>query len=67
MWCCERGSGECGYEPADRAWFAALAPIVSGRRWTEVFAVTSATLLAWHCGLTARKYDTGGGAGPAVL
>jgi hypothetical protein len=32
------------YEPADRAWFAVLARIVSRRRWSEVFPVTPATL-----------------------
>jgi putative transposase len=46
------------YDQADRAWFAALARIVSRRRWVEVFLVTPATLMAWHRGLTARKYDT---------
>jgi transposase len=46
------------YEPADRAWFAALARLVPRRRWAEVFPVTPATLLAWHHRLAARKYDT---------
>jgi putative transposase len=46
------------YEPADRVWFAALAQLISRRRWTEVFPVTPATLLAWHRRLAARKYDT---------
>jgi len=27
-------------------------------RWIEVFAVTPATLLAWHRKLAASKYDT---------
>jgi transposase InsO family protein len=53
-----RQVGRVLYEPADRAWFAALARIVSRRRWAEVFPVTPATLLAWHRRLTARKYDT---------
>ena len=48
------------YEPADRAWFAALARIVSRRRWSEVFPVTPATLLAWHRTLATKKYDTSG-------
>jgi hypothetical protein len=46
------------YEPADRAWFAALARLVPRRRWAEVFAVTPATLLVWHRRLAAKKYDT---------
>jgi hypothetical protein len=46
------------YEPADRAWFAALAPLIPRRRWAGVFPVTPATLLAWHRRLAARKYDT---------
>ena len=28
------------------------------RRWTEIFPVTPATLLAWHRRLAASKYDT---------
>jgi len=46
------------YEPADRAWFAALARFVPRRRWAEVFPVAPATLLAWHRRLAAKKYDT---------
>jgi hypothetical protein len=46
------------YEPADRAWFAALTGFIPRRRWAEVFPVTPATLLAWHRRLAARKYDT---------
>jgi transposase InsO family protein len=46
------------YEPADRAWFAALARLVPRGRWGEVFPVTPATLLAWHRRLMARKYGT---------
>ena len=53
-------AGRARYEPADRAWFAALAQIVSRRRWPEVLPVTLATLLAWHRRLAARKYDTSG-------
>jgi putative transposase len=55
-----RHAGRVRYEPADRAWFAALARIVSRRRWAEVFPVTPATLLAWHRRLAAKKYDTSG-------
>jgi hypothetical protein len=54
-----RQVGRVRYEPADRAWFAALARLVSRRRWAEAFPVTPATLLAWHRRLAAKKYDTG--------
>ena len=53
-----RHAGRVRYEPADRAWFAALAPLVPRWRWAEVFPVTPATLLAWHRRLAAKKYDT---------
>ena len=46
------------YEPADRVWFAALARLLPRRRWTEIFPVTPATLLAWHRRLAASRYDT---------
>ena len=38
---------------------AALTGFIPRSRWTEVFPVTPATLLAWHRRLAARKYDTG--------
>jgi len=38
--------GRVRYEPADRVSLAALAWLLPSRRWTEVFAVTPATLLA---------------------
>ena len=53
-----RTAGRVRYEPADRAWFAALAQFIPRRQWAEVFPVTPATLLAWHRRLAARKYDT---------
>ena len=53
-----RHAGRVRYEPADRAWFAALARLMPRRRWAEVFPVTPATLLAWHRRLAAKKYDT---------
>jgi putative transposase len=53
-----RNAGRVRYDPADRAWFAALTRFIPRRRWTEVFPVTPATLLAWHRRLAARKYDT---------
>jgi hypothetical protein len=53
-----RHVGRIRYEPADRAWFAALASLLPRRRWTEIFPVTPATLLAWHRKLAAKRYDT---------
>ena len=53
-----RNAGRVRYDPADRAWFAALTWFIPRRRWAEVFPVAPATLLAWHRRLTARKYDT---------
>ena len=34
-----RQAGRVRYEPADRVWIAALAPLVPRRRWAEVFPV----------------------------
>jgi putative transposase len=45
------------YEPAGRLWLAALSRLIPRRRWGEVFAVTPATLLAWHRRLVVRKWD----------
>jgi transposase InsO family protein len=45
------------YTPADRVWLAALSRLLPRRRWTEVFAVTPATILAWHRRLVSRKWD----------
>ena len=53
-----RHAGRVQYEPADRAWLAALARLIPRRRWSEVFPVTPGTLLAWHRKLAAVKYDT---------
>jgi hypothetical protein len=41
-----RHAGRVRYEPADRAWFAALTRFIPRRRWAGVFPVTPATLLA---------------------
>ncbi len=43
------------YTPADRAWLAALSRLVPRRCWAEIFAVTPATILAWHRKLVSRK------------
>ena len=53
---CRQISRVC-YQPADRLWLAALSRLIPRRRWGEVFAVTPATLLAWHRRLVARKWD----------
>ena len=53
-----RNAGRVRYEPADRAWFAALGPFIPRRQWAGIFPVTPATLLAWHRKLIARKNDT---------
>lgn len=45
------------YTPADRVWLAALSRLVPRRRWAEVFAVTPATILAWHRKLVSRRWD----------
>jgi putative transposase len=45
------------YQPGDRLWLSALSRLIPRRRWGEVFAVTPATLLAWHRRLAARKWD----------
>jgi hypothetical protein len=44
------------YRPADRVWLAALSRLVPRRRWAEVFAVTPATILAWHRKLVSRRW-----------
>ena len=39
-----RHVGRVRYEPADRAWLAALARLIPRRRWSEVFPVTPVLL-----------------------
>jgi putative transposase len=53
-----RHAGRIRHEPAERAWFAALAQLIPRRRWAGVFRVTAATLLAWHRRLAGHRYDT---------
>ena len=52
------------YQPADRLWLAALSRLIARHRWGEVFAVTPATLLAWHRRLVGRKWDYTSRRGP---
>ena len=46
-----------GDRPTDRVWLAALSRLVPRRRGAEVFAVTPATILAWHRKLVSRRGD----------
>jgi len=50
-----RQVGRVHYQPGDRLWLAALSRLIPRHRWGEAFAVTPATLLAWHRRLVARK------------
>ena len=43
-----RQIGRVRYQLGDRLWLAALSRLIPRHRWAEVFAVASATLLAWH-------------------
>ncbi len=52
-----RQIGRVRYQPADRLWLSALSRLIPRRRWGEVFAVTPATLLAWHRRLVTHKWD----------
>jgi putative transposase len=45
------------YQPGDRLWLAGLSRLIPRHRWSEVFAVTPATLLAWHRRLVTHKWD----------
>jgi putative transposase len=60
-----RHAGRIRYEPADRVWFALLAQLIPRGRWSGVFPVTPATLLAWHRRLAARSTTRASGASPA--
>ena len=52
-----RQLGRVRYQPGDRLWLSALSKVIPRHRWGEVFAVTPATLLAWHRKLVARRWD----------
>ena len=45
------------YTSADRIWLAAVAHLIPRHRWREIFAVTPATVLAWHRRLVAHTWD----------
>jgi putative transposase len=48
-------AGRVRSEPADRFWFAALSSLIPRYRWSNVFTVTPATLLAWHSRFITAK------------
>jgi transposase InsO family protein len=50
-----RQVGRCAYEPADRAFLAALSRILPRSSWAT-FGVTPATLLSWHHRLVTRRW-----------
>jgi putative transposase len=50
-------TGQVRYEPADRFWFAALSSLLPRRRWSDIFPIQPATILAWHRRFIARKWD----------
>jgi putative transposase len=52
-----RQIGRVRYQLGDRLWLAALSRLIPRHRWGKVFAMTPATLLAWHRRLVARKWD----------
>jgi hypothetical protein len=52
-----RQVGRMRYEPAGRRWLAALSRLIPRRSWGDLFAVTPATLLAWHRRLVRGKWD----------
>ena len=52
-----RRIGRVHYQQGDRLWLAALSRLIPRHRWGEVFAVTPATLLAWHRRLVAGKWE----------
>ena len=52
-----RNIGRMQYEPADRV-IHRTGPAPPPQRWTKIFPITPATLLAWQQKLAAKKYDT---------
>ena len=52
-----RQTSRVRYQPADRLWLSALSRLIPRPRQGDVFAVTPATLLAWHRRLVTRKWD----------
>lgn len=50
-------NGLIRYESADRFWLAALSSLLPRHRWCSVFPVVPGTLLAWHRGLVAARWN----------
>ena len=61
-----RHAGRIGYGPAGRIWFAARAPLLPRRRWTDIFLVAPAPLLACTASGPRESTTRAGGAGPAA-
>jgi hypothetical protein len=59
-----RQVGVIRHTVTDRVWLAALSRLLPRQRWVQVFAVTPATLRAWHRKLVARRRDYSAGRGP---
>ena len=59
-----RNAGRVQYEPGDRVWFAALARFLPRGRWSGIFSVTPARLLAWQRKLAGGKYEQAAQARP---
>ena len=61
-----RHAGRIGYGPAGRIWFAARASLLPRRRWTDIFLVAPAALLACTASGPRESTTRAGGAGPAA-
>jgi len=58
-----RQTSKIRYQPGDRLWLAALSRLIPQHRWSEVFAVTPATLLP---GSPRTPHATGNGESAAT-
>jgi hypothetical protein len=60
-----RHAGRARYEPADRAWLAALARLIPRRRWSGVFPVTPRRSWPGTADWPRASTTRAGGASPA--